>query len=327
MTGVPSQLGTSGSPPPLVPAQFTKPWRTWVDQLATLESRGLVVEDRAAAEAFLSHVNYYRLSGYCLAFEQSRHVFLPGTTFEQLRGSYEFDRILRDLATEALEIIEVDLRTAISYHFGQQYGPFGHADPTNFFSPPTSRHKKRPHDFTHSSWIDNIRREASRSQELFVTHFKARYLGFPDLPVWMVTEVMSFGSLSRMFQGMIRRDQRMIAQRYGAQPTFLASWFHHLAYIRNVCAHHSRLWDRTWTIAPDVPPLPNWQAPLLPGNDRLFVTLLILRHLLPRCPAIAPFDADWKLRVESHLALQPAALNSLERMGLTPNWTNHPLWA
>lgn len=321
----PGGAGTSGRPAPLVP--FTKPWKSWADQLATLESRGILVRDRAEAEAFLSHVNYYRLSGYLLAFEKSRHVLIPGATFEQVRAAYEFDRVLRDLVTEALEVVEVDVRTAIAYHFGQHYGAYGHTSANRFFRRPTSHHGAKLGGFDHAAWLGNIRLEAGRSRERFVEHFKQTYSGFPDLPVWIVTEVMSFGSLSRMYQGMLATDQRAVAQRYGVQPRFLASWLHHLVYIRNVCAHHSRLWDRAWAIKPDLPPLPSWSPPLLPGNDRMFASLLILRRLLARCPAIRPFDLEWKRRTESHIATPPAAPNSLARMGLTSDWTDHPLWA
>jgi len=205
-----SGLGSPGGPAPR--GLFAKPWQSWADQLKTLESRGVVVTNRSAAEAFLSHVNYYRLSGYCLAFEQARHVFVPGTTFEQVQGAYDFDRVLRDLVTEALEIVEVDARTAISYHFGRHYGAFGHIDPANFYWA-----------FRHRDWLDKLHSEALRSNEQFVQHFRTAYLEFPDLPVWMVTEVMSFGALSILFKGMLRQDQRAIAQRYGIQPSFLTS--------------------------------------------------------------------------------------------------------
>lgn len=306
--------GSPGGPPQRIP--FTKPWQSWPDQLRTLEARGLVVSDRTVAEAFLSHVNYYRLSGYCLAFEQSRHVFVPGTTLEQIQGAYEFDRVLRDLITEALEIIEVDLRTTIAYHFGQHYQAFGHTSAGNFYAA-----------FRHQDWLDKLHAEALRSNEQFVQHYRNTYLGFPDLPVWMVTELMSFGALSLMYKGMIRQDQRAISQRYGVQSRFLASWLHHLVYVRNVCAHHARLWDRVWAIKPDVPPIPPWRPPILPGNDHLFVTLLILRRLLARCPAIAPFDTVWKGRVEAHLRTPPAVSNPNGRLGLPASWTVHPLWA
>ena len=112
---------------------YQKPWLSHADQVAQLVSRGLTVADPAAAEQFLSHVNYYRFSGYCLAFEQPRHSFPKGVTFEDITGAYAFDVVLRDLLTEALEVIEIDVRAYLAYHFGQSYGAFGHTNPANFF--------------------------------------------------------------------------------------------------------------------------------------------------------------------------------------------------
>jgi abortive infection bacteriophage resistance protein len=218
--------------PPLPPAKpaFNKPWLSHADQVALLQKRGLIVTDPAAAVAFLSHANYYRFSGYCLAFESARHSFVPNTTFEQIQNAYEFDWTLRDLITEALEVIELDVRTAVAYHFGRVHGAFGHTQATHFFA-----------RFKHQAWLDRLREEARRSKELFVTHYQATYAGFPDLPIWIATEIMSFGALSQMFQGMLRPDQKVVASRYGRQPRDLASWIHHMVYVRMLCAHHSRL--------------------------------------------------------------------------------------
>jgi abortive infection bacteriophage resistance protein len=297
------------------PRAFTKPWLSCPDQVALLQSRGLTVRDPAAAAEFLSHVNYYRFSGYCLAFETTRHSFLPGVTFEQVRESYDFDRVLRDLVTEALELIEVSLRAAIAHHFGQRHGAFGHTRPTAFFGA-----------FGHGDWLTKLREEAGRSREPFVTHFSTNYTEFPDLAVWMATEVMSFGALSLMFKGMLRDDQRAIAVRYRLQPIHLRSWMHHFVYVRNLCAHHSRLWDRVWAIKPELPAGKAWSRPLLPSNERLFATLLMLYELLKRCPAVSPSDQEWRTRLHAHLVNAPQAPRSLERMGLTADWNAHPAW-
>ncbi len=176
---------------------YQKPWLSYADQVAQLIARGLTITDSAAAEQFLSHINYFRFSGYCLAFEQHPHAFRPGVTFEQVRASYDFDLALRDLVTEALEMIEVDMRTAIAYYFGQKYGAFGHVDPANFFR-----------TFDHQGWLSRLRDETGRSSESFVTHFRNSHSQFPDLPIWMLTETVSFGGLSKMFQGMLNADKR-----------------------------------------------------------------------------------------------------------------------
>ncbi len=294
---------------------FQKPWLSYADQVKLLQQRALVVADVPAAEQLLAHLSYYRFSGYCLAFESQRHQFVTGTTFEQVVEAHKFDTILRDLITEALEVVEVDLRAAVASLFGRKHGPFSHADPCKFFQ-----------RFDHQSWLDRLRKEAHRSSELFVTHFRNTYDEFPDLPIWIATEVMSFGSLSRMFSGMDKTDQRAVAQRYRLQPKVLQSWMHHLVYVRNLCAHHSRLWDRVWAIKPQLPAGKVWRPPHLPGNRNLFATLLLLRHLTSHIPAIVGFSSQWQTRVTDHLATPPATSNPLGRMGLTANWNQHSVW-
>jgi len=142
----------------------------------------------------------------------------------------------------------------------------------------------------------------------------------------MAMEVMSFGALSKMFKGMHRTDQRVVAQRYHIQPIGLVTIFHHLVYVRNLCAHHLRLWDRVWAIKPSLPIGQSWQPPYLPSNDRLFATLLLLYHLMKCCPAVGPFPAQWRDRIKQHLANPPAVANPLHNMGMPADWDQHPIW-
>ena len=294
---------------------YQKPWLSHADQVAQLVSRGLTVADSAAAEQFLSHVNYYRFSGYCVAFESQRHQFYGGCTFAQVGAAYEFDMTLRDLVTEALEVVEVDFRAAIAYHFGHQCGAFGHVDSANFF-----------HRFRHTDWLDQLRDEAVRSSEEFIDHFRRNYAEYPNLPIWMAMEIMSFGALSKMYKGMVRRDQGPIARRDGVQPVDLIAIFHHLVSIRNLCAHHSRLWNRVWAIKPSLPKGQAWRPPQLPSNDRLFGTLLLLYHLMKRCPAVGPIAITWRDRIKQHLMNPPSMPDSLAHMGMSQHWDQHPIW-
>ena len=294
---------------------YPKPWLSYHDQISLLQSRGLVITDVQTAIDFLRHANYYRFSGYCLAFESSRHQFQSGVTFEQVKAAYDFDRVLRDLVTEVLEVVELDFRTSVAYHFGQQHGAFGHTKPATFF-----------HKFEHAKWMTILHRETRRSSELFVDHFKATYREFPDLPIWVITELMSFGRLSWMCEGMFKGDQKAIAHQYGLQPRDWVSWLHHLAYVRNLCAHHARLWDRIWSIKPRLPRAQVWHPPHLPSNNRLFATLLILNVLMRRCPTVADYADEWRSRVEDLIDHPPAVANAFQLMGLTTNWKSHPLW-
>jgi abortive infection bacteriophage resistance protein len=294
---------------------YAKPRLSYADQVKQLVSRGLVVADGIAAQSFLSHVNYYRFSGHCLAFEEQRHVLREGVTFEQVRASYDFDLVLRDLVTEALEVLEVDVRAAVAYNFGLRYGAFGHVDPGNFYEA-----------FGHDDWIAQLREEAERSREQFIEHFRNTYAEYPDLPIWIAMEVLSFGALSKMFHGMFRQDQRAVAIRYRIQSGDLVAILHHLVYVRNLCAHHSRLWDRLWAIKPSLPKGQAWQPPHLASNDHVFSTLVLMYHLMTMCPAVRAFAADWRNRVNAHLVNLPAVPDALARMGMLENWNEHPIW-
>lgn len=295
---------------------YAKPWLSIPDQLQKLKDYGLVVGDEAAACDFLRHLNYYRFSGYGVAFETQRHVFRPGTTFESIRAAYVFDRSLRDLVTESLEVIELDLRAATAHSFGQAHGAFGHINPGKYFF-----------TFDHAEWLRKLHDETDRSDELFVKHYKKTYNEFPDLPIWVAMEIMSFGALSKMYSGLMKDDQKPIAACYGLQPLTLGSWLHHLAYIRNLCAHHCRLWDRVWAIRPELPVAKMWQPPLLSGNSRLFASLLVQSKLLLHCKAEKTFAHEWKQRIEALIDGQtPNVPDVLARMGMPADWKRHPQW-
>lgn len=295
---------------------YTKGWRSIPEQLEKLKRGGLIIADEAEAASFLRHLNYYRFSGYGLAFEQSRHVFVPGTTFEQLRDAYEFDRALRDLVYESMEVIELDIRTTVAYTFGESYGAFGHTETANFYK-----------QFDHKQWHGQLRSETKRSSERFVEHFKNIYQEFPNLPIWAVTEIMSFGTLSRMIEGMEKKDIKRVATHYKLQPLTFLSCLHHLVYIRNLCAHHARLWDRQWAIKPTLPPGKLWSPPLLPNNDRLFASLLLQNAFMQHCTAEQPFVQNWQKRIEALIESRlPCCPDPLQRMGLTKNWAEHPIW-
>lgn len=294
---------------------YDKPWLSHSEQLDRLIARGLIVTDRRAAEAFLAHVNYYRFSGYCLAFENTRHAFNDGCTFEDVRAAYDFDLRLRDIVTDALEIVEVDVRATLAYEFGRLFGAFGHVNADHFHE-----------TFDHGAWLYSIRKESKRSKELFVTHFKSRYRGFPNLPIWIVTETMSFGALSKMFSAITDKVRKPVASRYGMQAEVVASVLHHLVYVRNLCAHHSRLWDRKWAITPLLPNGKAWERPLLPRGDRLYASLLLQYRLLTRCSGVRDQVQEWRDQLLAQLEQPPPVGNAYWRMGMPADWREHPVW-
>ena len=190
-------------------------------------------------------------------------------------------------------------------------GAFGHTDPLNF-------HPK----FDHAKWLKKLDVEAARSKEAFIVHYKNKYEGFPTLPIWMTTEVMSLGSLSFCFKGLSHADKRAISNQLNVHHRRLANWLHQLTYVRNVCAHHSRLWNRALSIRTERSKDDVWNPPITPSNDRIFYILLTLRHLL----VTTEYGDNWCR--ECNALLAPIASNDFFRtaMGMPKNWREHPIW-
>lgn len=298
-------------------AIYNKPALTIEQQLTLLESRGMIVADRSAAMTALQRIGYYRLSSYWFSFRAVEvnngtlvrlDSYQPNTRFETVAQLYEFDRKLRGLLLDAVGRVEVALRASCTYHFAHEHGAFGHTDPQHF-----------RRSFDHQAWLARVDDEVLRSEEAFVAHFRERYDGFPRVPLWMATEVMSFGTLVRMMRNASTASQRAMAQQFGVSREVLGSWALTISVLRNLCAHHARVWNRVFGVRPMLPNVDRrWQG-LAP--DRLFVVLLVLRQLSENDIVCR----EWMAQIEKLLA--PVAVGQNTRsMGLPLDWQHHPLW-
>lgn len=292
--------------------RYNKPPLTFEQQLELLESRQMLITDRDQALHALECISYYRLSAYWYPVKNDNDTFKPGTRFDVAESLYEFDRHLRLQVMDAIERIEIALRTAITYTLAHSYGAFAHTDPTNFRN-----------TFQHRRWIEKLEYELGNSQEVFIQHFRNKYAGFPAMPIWMAIEVITLGALSRLYEGLLPREQKQIARVYAVHPAVLRSWLRTLTYTRNLCAHHARLWNRELSNAPEMPRHEAaWHPPVTPTNRRLFAVLLILRRMMDHHHD----GTHWQKRVTD--LIEPVAEKDYWRtaMGMPDGWKTHPLW-
>lgn len=78
---------------------------------------------------------YYRLLVYMRPFQRTSAgppTIVPGTTFADVLGLYEFDRELRLLFLNAIERVEVALRCAIVSQVAVSHGPHFFLQPQHF---------------------------------------------------------------------------------------------------------------------------------------------------------------------------------------------------
>ncbi|MFT3719290.1 Abi family protein [Pseudorhodoferax sp.] len=319
---------------------YNKPYLTFEQQLALLKGRGLGVTDEAAALACLRRIGYYRLSAYWYPLRQTvlsqaagssqitvqrADAFRPGSTFEQVLALYVFDKRLRLLVLDAVERIEVALRVDVSYRLGRR-DPFAHMNPALLHGNFTKKVNATGRT-AYQNWLDKHQQMVARSREDFVRHYQQKY-GEP-FPLWVAVELWEFGMLSTFYQGMQVADKDAIAARYGLPDgQLLQSWLRALNFVRNVAAHHSRLWNKNLVDQPKLP-----RAGAVPAFDpvigqpavasRLFVMLCILLHMMR---VVSP-NSSWPARLRQLLDGFPAAPGlSLADMGFPAGWEGHPLW-
>nr|VFK25950.1 MAG: Abi-like protein [Candidatus Kentron sp. MB]VFK33786.1 MAG: Abi-like protein [Candidatus Kentron sp. MB] len=205
----------------------------------------MVVNDRPSAYHYLSHLNYYRLVPYWLPFQTDRvtHQFEQETTFDKVVSIYMFDKKLRLLILDAIDRVEVSIRTQFAYYFAHKYGAHAYLD---------KKYYVKEDEF--SKDLDKFRHGFSISKEVFIAHYKNTYTEPEMPPIWAACEIMSLGLLSKLYSNLESKDIRQaISNTYDLDHMVMASFLHHLTYVRNLCAHHSRIWDREFKIKMKIP--------------------------------------------------------------------------
>lgn len=296
--------------------KFNKPSLSHEQQLDQLIQRGLICADRAEVIHHLKNINYYRLGSYWLPFEldHDSHTFRPGSSFADVLQLYIFDRELRLLMLDAIERVEVSVRTGWANTLALRYGSHAHMD-ANLF-------KKKTNSWDYDLQSIKLKTESKNSKEKFFKHYYDKY-DEPLPPLWAVVEIMTFGQLSKWYSNLLHRaDRNAVAHRYGLDETNLTSFLHHLSIIRNFCAHHSRLWNREFTFTFRLPSkTPPELAVSLNHQDprRLYNTLTMLAWLLD---CISPHH-HWKQRLKE-LLLKHAI--DVYQMGFPKDWDQMKIW-
>lgn len=316
-------------------------------QIQLLKDRGLKFKDEYRATLFLEAVSFFRLTPYMRPFQNygdSQHHFKVNVGFRQISQLYEFDRRLRLLVMDAIERVEVATRARISTHMGPMYGAHWYLDKQWFKNRydhtrlmVTINEKQQKDQLSYRKEcerIDNSKQtddahkaklKQRRAQESYGRHYPLAYCQPIYMPGWAMFEELTLGELSHLYKGLANdSDKKAIARSVGISAPLLESWLHTLTMIRNICAHHGRLWNRELGIKPEKPKSTNlvWPQYLKGDNShtRIAVVLAILHHLMQQ---VSP-HTHWHFRViELFREFEEIPLSA---MGLQDNWKEDEFW-
>lgn len=295
---------------------FDKPALNIDQQVDLLTNRGLNIPNPDRLHHYLHFIGYYRLSGYCRYFqitEDENHVFRPGTTFDNVLDLYIFDRELRLLIMDAIERIEVAVRSCITNEMGVPYGPHWFMNRRYFCD-----------GAKHRSMLTKMREATANHnrQEGFLQTYYANY-DEPDLPpTWMVAEVMSIGTWSHLFSNLMNRDKRRISGHFGLSPRVMSSWLHSLTYTRNLCAHHSRTWNREFSIQPMIARDYELQLRIndQDNNHRFYAQAVVLYKFM----YVIADGSNWQHRLSELFDKNPTV--PIAEMGFPEDWKEDSFW-
>lgn len=297
--------------------QYPKQILTITQQVQSYINAGMTITSRGDVEKALKSIGFYRLRGYSFhLYDNSTKKYVPGTKFEDILKLYQFDQKLSDLIFSMISKIEVALRVRLVESL-LVHGDALILQDSSFF-----KEKK-----LYWQNMSAIASEIARSNDVFIKHNFDNHEG--EVPVWAAVEVLSFGTLSKIIKNLktgTGSAYSILAANYQytskkgnlvklSQKMF-ASWVQGISVLRNMCAHNSRIYNRTIHTTPEI--LDADKVTPLPAHNGLYQILLAMKYLRSS-------DGEWSLFADGldKLIQDNSRVISLAAMNLPTDWKVH----
>ena len=203
-------------------------------------------------------------------YDNATKKYVPGTKFEDILKLYQFDQELSALIFSMISKIEVALRVRL-------------VEALLIHGEPLVLQKK-----LYWQNMSTVASEIARSNDVFIKHNFDNHDG--EVPVWAAVEVLSFGTLSKIIKNLktgTGSSYSMLAANYqykskkgnmvNPSQKMLASWIQGVSVLRNMCAHNSRIYNRTIHATPEILDADKVTPP--PAHNGLYQILLAMKYL------------------------------------------------
>ena len=237
--------------------------KTYDEHIKLMETKGIRFKDKFKSTKFLENINYYKINKYLKSFTSKAENNKP-VYFEDVIENYYFDRELRNTLLGLIEIIETSIKSKITYTLVHSTkDPFAHTKEENF------QNKK-----LHKLFLDILNKEEKRSKEPFIKEYRKKYKLEKELPLWISIEVLSLGTISKLYTNLNNKEKKKIAKSYGLSFKILESWLRNLTLIRNFSAHNSKIIDREYNALVHAKEINNMNAKKLSGQTLMIKYLI-----------------------------------------------------
>ena len=311
-------------------------WKSLDDQLKELESLGMNIGDWDKAKEVLQRIGYFRLGGYSSLFRMMdkkghmRNQFVEGTNLSEIYEIYVFDKQLKLLCLDAIERIEIAIRAAVAQELGR-IDQMAYMELSNF-DPLIANKSEYPGGQTefekwHEKFNNFIEWKMKSKARNFVKKHRSKD---GELPIMVAVEIFDFGRLSYLLMMMEEQQRDNIAFGYNlSRGEDLSSWILSICKIRNISAHHERLWNARIPRAAAYVSSEHGNIHInnirRTSNQQVFHYLCAMQFLLL---SIYP-NSEWGARLRDHLLRFPTPKNlkvKVDQLGVVKGWEKWHLW-
>lgn len=283
--------------------------------IADQRQAGLEIANEGQLRLQLATIGTFRFEEYGRALRTGGR-YNAGVTDVDVLRLHEFDKELRAMAFKATGEVELAFRSQLTAAYVPEYGNY-------WYLVPYLMTLRRSHDKTmYARLLEKMAADYQRHDEPFMVQFRQEHNG-KYAPSALQMDISTFGTISQLFDFLRSNPhKRKIVDFFGLNENILVSWLHCLVNMRNICAHHGRLWNRQLSIWPLLPRNPAHIFLRQPGThtNTVYHALGILRYLLEALGKGESFLADTLGLLEAYPGVEPV------RMGFPPAWRDEPLW-
>ncbi|MCQ2789097.1 MAG: Abi family protein [bacterium] len=304
---------------------FNKDALTAEEQIDLLIKRGLQVADINSAVKTIKRIGYYHLSSYMRFFQcDNKHNFIDNIEFAQIVNLYNFDKELRHITFKAIEQIEIAYRAAISNIMCKQFGSHWFYNDELYISNLIKVNSDEEEFITQQQQVLNTiqseikkKKKNNKYAETFIKKYYEKY-SEPQLPpFWMAAETFTIGSLHRIYYSLKDCYKKQITEYLGfsSDATFIAlfsNWLQPICMVRNICAHHSRLFNRIFKIkAKQHNQIAEFKG--ISNNRFYYISMIINYYLQTMC-----YDSSFETDIINLFNRYPSI--NKEKLGFPNDW-------
>lgn len=272
-----------------------KPHLSYKEQLELFKNRGLTICDEISALKKIEHINYYKIKEFAEPFvknnKKDEFEYHP-TEFDFIINRFYIDKEIRLNLLHATEKIELSFKNKVAYILGEKSGDT-YKEPNKWCDKKIFKNKEK----AFLDFIKKVDKIVSDRKDSNINVFLEENPTKKYPPIWMLINVFDFGTSVFLYNLMNEDLKKEIAVFYNCSHKELTNWINHINFVRNMCAHNSKIIDfsfyskvtlrKRWT--KNLYFYTNAQNELVLTN-KIVVTLCVLKYLIPQINHVYSLD-------------------------------------